>query len=581
MNQLLLGDNLEILRQMPSESVDLIYLDPPFFSNRTYEVIWGDTGEVRSFEDRFSGGIDHYISWLKDRVVEMHRILKPTGSIFLHCDWHANAYIRVLILDKIFRSTNFCGEIIWQRTSAHSDAKNKLAVLNDTIWYYTKNGEYAYKPIYIELSDKYKTDFYRNEDEGGVYMSGDLTVPKINAKDPEWRGYHPNKVGRSWAVPNLLIELIAGKSAVKKLGTLEKLDLLFENNYIIFSANGVPRVKRYLEHSKGVLLGNIWTDIKNISSQSNEKVGYPTQKPIALLQRIIEMASNEGDTVLDPFVGGGTTVVVADKMNRNWIGIDQSVSAVKVTEMRLNAQQDLFSKPFTLRLHKYDYDTVRNSDAFEFETFIITQFGGKPQNKKGGDSGIDGTLPIVGNLSKGRPIQVKRSDNIGRNVVDNFHSAIQRFDQALYDKHKASGETVGIIIAFSFGKGAVQEIARLRNEVGVTIELVTVESIIPIAKKPKLNIAVNDLGKNAKGIQEVAFVATAESDAGVSFYNWDFDYNAKEGIFKPTILLDTIGKQTESFKAGQHTIMVKVVDNEGLESVEIIKLKVNGTLAII
>ena len=137
-NKLILGDNLEILKQLDSDTVDLIYLDPPFFSNRTYEVIWGDSGEVRSFEDRFSGGIDHYIGWLKERVAEMHRILKPTGSIFLHCDCHANAYIRVEILDKIFGGNNFRGEIIWQRAQAHNDAKKKLAVLTDTIWYYSK-----------------------------------------------------------------------------------------------------------------------------------------------------------------------------------------------------------------------------------------------------------------------------------------------------------------------------------------------------------------------------------------------------------------------------------------------------------
>ncbi|PQJ95434.1 DNA methyltransferase [Chromatium okenii] len=133
MNQLILGDNLEVLCGIAAETVDLIYLDPPFFSNRNYEVIWGDAGELRSFQDRWSGGIDHYISWLKERVIEMHRILKPTGSLFLHCDWHANSEIRVDILNKIFGIDNFRGEIIWQRHNAHNDAKNKLAVLKDTI----------------------------------------------------------------------------------------------------------------------------------------------------------------------------------------------------------------------------------------------------------------------------------------------------------------------------------------------------------------------------------------------------------------------------------------------------------------
>ena len=348
-----------------------------------------------------------------------------------------------------------------------------------------------------------------------------------------------------------------------------------KENRIYYSTTGRPYLKQYLDEMPGTSVDEMWFNCA--FKDKKERIGYPTQKPMALLERIIKTASNEGDTVLDPFVGGGTTVAVADRLGRNWVGIDQSVSAVKVTEMRLNAQQDLFSKPFTLRLHKYDYDTVRNSDAFEFESFIITQYGGQAQNKKGGDLGLDGKTKT------GVAIQVKRSDNIGRNVVDNFHAAVQRFDQNLYDKYKASSETVGIIIAFSFGKGAVQEVARLRNEVGVIIELVTVETIIPLAKKPTLTVTVHDLGKNAKGLQEIQFIATAESEASISFYNWDFNYipplPSKGGIaegFKPSVLLDTTGKQTQTFKAGQHNIMINVIDNEGLESVEIIRLKING-----
>ena len=198
-NKLILGDNLEILRSMESETVDLIYLDPPFFSNRNYEVIWGDKGEVRSFEDRFSGGIDHYISWLKERVIEMHRILKPTGSIFLHCDWHANAYIRVYILDKVFGSNNFRGEIGWQRTNAHSDAKKKLAVLKDSIWYYSKSSNFVYNPVYVELSEKYKDAFYRYRDEKRLYQLGDLTNTKPGNYNYEYKGYKPNENG--WRCP--------------------------------------------------------------------------------------------------------------------------------------------------------------------------------------------------------------------------------------------------------------------------------------------------------------------------------------------------------------------------------------------
>lgn len=572
MNQLILGDNLATLRYLNSESVDLIYLDPPFFSNRNYEVVWGDKGEVRSFEDRFSGGIEHYIMWLKERVQEMYRVLKPTGSLFLHCDWHASHYIKVYVLDKIFGYENFRGEITWQRTNAHNDAKKKLAVLKDSIFYYTKNGEYSYKPIYLELSEDYKTNFYRNEDERGVYMSGDLTGPKINPKDPEWHGYHPKKSGRSWAVPNVLIESIAGKEAVKTLSTFEKLELLYDNGYIIFTGNGTPRVKRYLEYSKGILLGDVWTDIKNISAQSKELIGYPTQKPEKLLERIIQMASNESDVVLDPFVGGGTTVAVADRLKRQWIGIDQSVQAVKVTELRLHNQMDLFSQPFMVKLHKYDYDTLRYKDAFEFENFIVQQFGGYTNLKQRNDSGIDGRT------KENTPIQVKRSDNIGRNVVDNFYSAIQRFDKGTFEENKKEGKAVGHLIAFSFGRGATQEVARLKMAENIIINLVKIEDIVPIAKKPQVEVKADDLGKNKKGLHEIAFTATAQSDAGIEFFSWDFNYNPDTQLFKAELLLNKTGKCVYAFQAGIHHIAVKVVDNDGLESIAVVKIKINGAM---
>ena len=583
LNQLLLGDNLEILRSIDSETVDLIYLDPPFFSNRTYEVIWGDKGEVRSFEDRFSGGIDHYIAWLKDRVQEMHRVLKPTGSIFLHCDWHANAHIRVNILDKIFGISGFRAEVIWQRTNAHNDAKKKLGVITDTIWYYSKSDNFVYNPVYGRLDEKYVQENYRFEDEQGKYRLGDLTAPNIRYGESgmEWHSYNPTVAGRSWAVPNVIVEALVGKEKCAEMGVLAKLDLLHENNYLVFSKNGIPSVKRYLDNSKGNIVANFWGDLPNIQSQAKERIGYPTQKPQSLLERIIKMASNEGDVVLDPFVGGGTTVAVADKLHRRWIGIDQSVQAVKVTELRLYNQADLFSQPFLTKLHKYDYDTLRYKDAFQFETFMVTTFGGRPNTRQRGDLGLDGrTLDNI-------PIQVKRSDTIGRNVVDNFLSAIQRYDKRLFDKNREEAKPAGYIIAFSFGKGAIEEVARLKNSENVVIKLVRVEDIVPIAKKPTLRVDLTDLGKDhtggpGKGLHSIRFQATGESAVDVEFYSWDFDYKDTGGrpdnSFKAEVLLDKTGVQTWKFKPGLHYVAVKVVDNDGLESVEVLKLKVNGNI---
>jgi len=549
MNQLILGDNLEVLRKIDSEIVDLIYLDPPFFSNRNYEVIWGDEGEIRSFIDRWSGGVDHYIAWLKERVVEMHRILKASGSIFLHCDWHANAYIRVFILDKIFGVQNFVNEIIWKRTTAHNNA-NRLGRVYDTIFIYQKSKTFQLNPIKVEHSEK-QLQRYKHSDETGVFRVENLTSPG-NKRQFIWRDVHPG-TNRSWAYD------------------LETLEKFYSDGLIALQKNGKPRkdgLKKYLAETEGASLQDLWTDLV-LAPTNGERIGYPTQKPEKLLHRIILCATKEEDVVLDPFVGGGTTIAVADRLNRKWIGIDQSVQAVKVTEMRLQNQCGLFSKPFVVQLYKYDYDTLRNKQAFEFETWIIEQYGGTANTKQRNDFGLDGKT------KDNTPIQVKRSDNIGRNVIDNFHSAVMRYDKPLYEKNKSENKTVGFIIAFSFGKGAIQEVARLKNQENVKIELVNVADIVPIAKKPTLTVKFNDLGTDKKNLREIEFIVTAESESGIEFYAWDFNYNAEKG-FSAEILLDKEGKQIYKFKAGSHSIAVKVIDNEGLENIEIVKLKING-----
>ncbi len=570
MNKLILGDCLEVLKKIDSESVDLIYIDPPFFSNRTYEVIWGDKGEVRSFEDRFSGGIEHYIGWLKERVQELHRILKPTGSIFVHCDWHANAYIRVSILDKIFGINNFRNEIIWKRNFTKKGSQFKMAKLatnTDTIFYYVKSDKATFTTPKMNGSMEELLLRYDKEDENGRrFKSEPIELPRMMARQ------------------NLIYEY---KNYIPKYGWMmmrEKLEEMDKQDKLYFTKNGKPRRKNFLDEYGGSEADNIWLDITPVGQNQSEIIGYPTQKPEALLERVIKMASNEGDTVLDCFMGGGTTIAVADKLNRKWIGIDQSVNAVKVTEFRLNKQQNLFSKPFSVQLHKYDYDTLRYKDAFEFENWIVGQFGGIPNTKQRGDAGIDGyikkTNPEGFQNPQGLniPIQVKRSDGVGRNVIDNFKSACERFDKVNFEKNKAANTPIGFIIAFSFGKGTIEEIARLRNDENCIIKLVTVEEIVPIAKKPSLKVEMQDLGK-VKELRQISFVATGQSEAGMTgaticFYSWDFAY--QEPNFNPEILLDKTGKQTYSFKAGEYKIAVKVVDNEGLESIEILKLKVNG-----
>jgi DNA modification methylase len=507
-NKLYLGDNLEILKSIKNDTVDLVYLDPPFFSNRNYEVIWGDEGEKRSFQDRWAGGINHYIEWLKERVEEMYRVLKPTGSIFLHCDYHANAYIRVYILDKIFGQNHFVNEIIWCY-SIGGKSKKAFGKKHDIIYYYTKSKEYIFNKDGATIKRKPNSHMKTKIDkEGRIYQ--------------------------------------------------EKIDKKSEKIYIY-----------YLDEGK--IAEDYWTDIETLNREDKERIGYPTQKPEKLLERIIKTSSNKGDVVLDPFMGGGTTIAISDKLGRKWIGIDQSPMAVKVTDFRLQKQTDLLTIPYTVQLYKYDYDTIKNKDAFEFESWIIQQFGGISNVKQRSDLGIDGKT------ENGTPIQVKQSEDIGRNVIDNFLSAIQRYDKNLFNKNKKEKKAVGYIIAFSFGKGTVEETARLKTEDGIIINLVEVKDIIPISTKPSITVSVKELTRDDKGNREIGFTAKGDSKAGIEFYSWDFEHDKEKG-FKATVIMDKTGKQTKTFNTGTHMIAVKVVDNDGLENIEVFTLQLNGVM---
>ena len=516
-NQLILGDNLEILKTIPSESVDLIYIDPPFFSNRNYEVIWGDEGEIRSFKDRWAGGMEHYIAWLKERVEEMHRILKPNGSFYLHCDWHADAYIRVGILDKVFGMNNFRNEIVWHYGQRMMHNKYKFNSKHDSILFYAK-------------SDK-------------------TTI---------------NIISSEWTKDEI------SKSRARKIMTDEcNREYILDNRSV---SKGYPEKKQYIDDiiAKGKPIDDVW-DLPFISSTSKERIGYPTQKPEALLERIIKASSNEGDVVMDCFCGGGTTIAVADKLNRKWIGVDQSVQAIKVSEQRLYNQKGLFQAPFSVKLHKYDYDTIRNSEAFQFESWIVEQFGGESNAKQRGDMGIDGK-------KNGVPIQVKRSDNIGRDVIDRFPTAMERFygGSANLEKRKGSKEVDGYVIAFSFGKGAVEEVARVKNDKGLIIKLIKVEDIIPIAKKPNVEITFEDKGLNEKSQRIINFIANTKSK--IELFQWDFNYKIENG-FKAEVMLDKTGTQVNKFTAGEYFIACKIIDEEGIEALEVIKLKINGIVA--
>jgi hypothetical protein len=343
--------------------------------------------------------------------------------------------------------------------------------------------------------------------------------------------------------------------------TREKLEELDKLNKIYFTSNGKPRRKNFLEDYEGSEIDNIWTDILPVGQNQSEIIGYPTQKPELLLKRIIECASNAGDTVLDPFMGGGTTIAVADKLGRRWIGIDQSVMAVKVTDFRLKKQRDAFSQEYELVLRHFDYEKLRNMDAWKFEQFIIEQFGGIPNAKKGGDNGIDGKK---GNI----PIQVKRSDNIGINVIKNFWASLQQYDKKLFEQNINDKNTAGYIIAFSFGKGAIEEVARLKSKENIIIELKKVSDIVNYGEHPKVLLKTSELKNN-----EYFFEANSESETGIEFYSWDFAHNEQEG-FKADIILDKEGKQKRKLDEGTHHVAVEAVDKQGFDGSDKVKIEV-------
>ena len=363
------GDNLGILRGMNSECVDLIYLDPPFNSNKDYAAPVGSKAAGAAFKDTWtlsdldvawmgliadeqpaianllhtaklthSKGMQSYLTMMAVRLMEMRRVLKDTGSIYLHCDPTASHYLK-LLMDAVFGRSNFRNEIAWKRTSSHSDAK-RYASVSDRLLFYAFE-EATWHTQHLALGEAYVARDYRHTDEKGRYRVGDLTGPGLSSGESgePWQEYDPGQSGRCWSVPKtgnyaqwIEENLIPGYTAMASVHA--RLDALSRAGLINWTQGGYPRLKRYLEASKGEAVSDFIGDIQNVNNRAKEHVGYPTQKPLALLERIIKASSNEGDVVLDPFCGCATACVAADKLNRKWVGIDISPKAVDLVNMR-------------------------------------------------------------------------------------------------------------------------------------------------------------------------------------------------------------------------------------------------------
>ncbi len=470
------GDCLDQLRKLPDGCVDLIYIDPPFNSNRNYEVFWGETKETRAFEDRHAS-TQAYIDYMRPRCVELARVLKKTGSFYYHCDWHANAYVRVM-LDQIFGQNSFQSEIIWRRTFAKGLAFTGFPNNHDTILYYGGGEPVTFNRPYI----KYDPD---NLDE--------KTASKYSHRDPDGRRYQlDNLINPNPDRPNLTYEFLGVKRVWR--WTKERMQEAYDRGLVVQPRPGaVPRFKRYLDEQEGRPIDTMWTDIPPVNSQASERLGYPTQKPVALLDRIVAASSNANDIVLDAFCGCGTALVAAENLGRQWIGIDISPTACRVMAKRLRdvckirEDEALWraGRGFVVRDLPWTEEKLRQIPPFEFENWAVIALGGIPNKTQVGDMGIDGrifpvsSIPSKPSTKKGDtpafeqfmdawyPIQVKQKDKVGRSDIDAFEAVMMREDRER-----------GFFVAFAYSADAEQECANFHKRTGRIIKLITVREIL-------------------------------------------------------------------------------------------------------
>jgi DNA modification methylase len=462
------GDCLQQLQRLPDACIDLIYIDPPFNSNRNYEVFWGETKEKRAFEDRHASTAA-YIDFMRPRCVQLARVLKPTGSFYYHCDWHASHYVKVM-LDQIFGENNFQNEVVWKRSDAHSDAKQgaqHYGRIHDSIFFFTNGTKYIFNTIYTPLPESTAEKWYKHvePETGRRYNMADLTAAKPGGDTKyEWRGHRP-PASRYWAYSKA------------KMGDFERQGL------IVCSSSGRPYMKRYLDDSKGVPLQSWWDDIHMLRgiTRNTERLGYPTQKPIALLDRIIRASSNPGDVVLDAFCGCGTALVAAQNLGRRWIGIDISPTACRVMAKRLIKDCGLIEgKGFVVRDLPWSENQLRRIPPFEFENWAVIALGGIKNKVQVGDMGIDGRIYPAHSMPQGGkkagelafmdiwyPIQVKQKDKAGRPDIDSFEAAMIR-----------ENRSKGFFVSFDFSQDAMIEIGAFFKREGRVIVPLTVRDIL-------------------------------------------------------------------------------------------------------
>ncbi|MEL7645778.1 MAG: DNA methyltransferase [Anaerolineaceae bacterium] len=437
MNTLYYGDNLEILqRHIKDESVDLIYLDPPFNSNANYNVLFAQkdgkqsSAQIQAFEDTWQwdqnaintytrevekGGpiadalrafnlilgdsnMMAYLTMMAPRLKELHRVLKPTGSLYLHCDPTASHYLKVL-LDMVFGAENFCNAITWKRSDTHNDAKKQFPATSDHILFYRKKAGNTFNTQHTGHSERTLRDWYSYlEFPDGTTRRMTKKEKETQVIPPDARRFNTADMASPNPRPNLMFDYKGYHYPPKgwrySLDTMKKLD---EQGKLLFPAsiNGRIMFKRYLDEQVGATVGDVWTDISQLRSPMVERMGYPTQKPLALLERIINASSNPGDVVLDPFCGCGTAIAAAQKLGRQWIGIDITHLAIGLIKRRMedafgdSLQYEVIGEPTTVD----DARSLAEQDKYQFQWWALGLVGARPADqKKGADHGIDGRL---------------------------------------------------------------------------------------------------------------------------------------------------------------------------------------------
>jgi DNA modification methylase len=488
-NTLFYGDNLSILRDyIPDESVDLVYLDPPFNSNRSYNVLFRDevgkeaSAQIQAFEDTWHWNRvaeetydalvtefpDHissmivamrqfigtnqmmaYLVMMAVRLVELHRVLKPTGSLYLHCDPTASHYLKI-ILDGIFGVRNHLNEITWKRSSAHSDTKQgmeRCGRIRDILLLYRKTSNHVWNPQYTPYTEDYLEAEYRHiSPDGRHYKETDLTAAKPGG-DTEYDWFVKRPIGKNsrWQAdleeefrnPVEGWEYQAVRPYNGRFWAYSKENLIefARTNKLIHRKTGMPRVMHFSDEMPGVPLQDLWTDIPPVSG--SQDLGYPTQKPLALLERIVQMSSNPGDIVLDPFAGCGTAIAAAQKLGRRWIGIDITHLAVALQRYRFEQMYPGIS--FKVIGEPQDIGSARQlaqEDRYQFQWWALSlirarPFGGEvgsKQGKKGSDKGIDGVINFIDDRS-GKPkrvlVQVK-SGNVKSGDIRDLVGTVER-----------------------------------------------------------------------------------------------------------------------------------------------------------